>query len=113
MPAREKSSATFLAAALEGRGAVESVGEAELGGLEEGCSAGPRYKPVRGELMRRSSRLVNHTASGAQTTSPICARSRGQTSLSTRCKRRTLGQAGQSPEGSVPIRQGGTGRSVP
>src|ERR1022692_1340644 len=67
MPAREKTSATFLAAAVVGRGAG---GEAEFGGYAVGCSAGPRYKPVRGELMRRSSRFVNHTASAAQTTSP-------------------------------------------
>src|ERR1039457_5984222 len=71
MPAREKTSATFRAAAVVGRGTVESLGEAEFGGFADGCSAGPRYKPVRGELMRRSSRLVNHTASAAQTTSPL------------------------------------------
>src|ERR1035441_4744862 len=71
MPAREKTSATFRAAAVVGRGAVERVGEAEFGGFAVGCSAGPRYKPVRGELMRRSSRFVNHTAYPAQTTSPL------------------------------------------
>src|ERR1035438_2248334 len=71
MPAREKTSVTFLAAAVVGRGAVEILGEAEFGGFAVGCSAGSRYKPVRGELMRRSSRLVNHTAYPAQTTSPL------------------------------------------
>src|ERR1039457_4304404 len=70
MPAREKTSATFLAAAVVGRGTLESLGEAEFGGFAVGGSAGPRYKPVRGELIGRSSRFVNHTASAAQTTSP-------------------------------------------
>src|ERR1019366_5482492 len=71
MPAREKTSATFLAAAVAGGAAVEGLGEAEFGGFAVGCSAGPRYKLVRGELMRRSSRFVNDTASAAQTTSPL------------------------------------------
>src|ERR1035441_9520572 len=89
MPAREKTSATFLAAAVVGRGAV---GEAEFGGFAVGCSAGPRYKPVRGELMRRSSRFVNHTASAAQTTSPP-----GLTCLSQGAPFAPRGQAGLSP----------------
>src|SRR5450759_1002013 len=58
MPAREKTSATFLAAAVEPRGTTQSAGEAEIGGLADGCSSGSRYKPVRGELMFRSSRSV-------------------------------------------------------
>src|ERR1035441_6599200 len=58
MPAREKTSVTFLAAAVEGLGTLKSVGETVSAGLADGCSAGPRYKPVRGELMRRSSRSV-------------------------------------------------------
>src|ERR1035437_9645042 len=58
MPAREKTSATFLAAAVEPPGTVERAGEAEIGRLPDGCSARPRYRLLRGELIGRSSRSV-------------------------------------------------------
>src|SRR5665811_2181777 len=58
MPAREKTSATFLAAAVEPPGTVERAGEAEIGRLADGCSARPRYRLLRGELIGRSSRSV-------------------------------------------------------
>src|ERR1035437_2355298 len=58
MPAREKTSATFLAAAVEPPGTVERAGEAEIGRLADGCSAKPRYRLLRGELIGRSSRSV-------------------------------------------------------
>src|ERR1039457_105093 len=58
MPAREKTSVTFLAAAVEPRGTMHSAGEAEIAGLADGRSAGPRYRLLRGELNCRSSRSV-------------------------------------------------------
>src|ERR1035437_2678691 len=58
MPAREKTSATFLAAAVEPPGTVGRAGEAEIGRLADGCSARPRYRLLRGELIGRSSRSV-------------------------------------------------------
>src|ERR1035437_5309521 len=58
MPAGGKTSATFLAAAGEPPGTVGRAGEAELGRLADGCSARPRYRLLRGELIGRSSRSV-------------------------------------------------------
>src|ERR1035438_3654059 len=73
MPAREKTSVTFLAAAVDPGGTRHSeggaaparprekrhsAGQPEPAGLAAGCSAGPRYRLLRGELNCRSSRSV-------------------------------------------------------
>src|ERR1035437_2910179 len=91
MPAREKTSATFLAAAGEPPGTVERGGGAEIGRLADGCSARPRYRLLRGELIGRSSRSVapiilgrqrNYKANSCQAAIPeprgqACSKSRG------------------------------------